>query len=634
MLTLSETISAPPPVTITESIIQPTCTGFANGAIAVAINGGNGPYTFAWSNGSTQQNISGLSSGSYSLVVTDVSGCIAQKSFTLTNTSAITVGVVFTHPLCGQSNGVIDITPNGGVAPYTYLWNTGATTQDLVNGAPGTYTVKIKDATGCTVDMVYALRINNTMVLKYVVTPTTCADDASGTINLTVSGGTAPYTYLWQDGGITTEDRTGLKAGLYKVTVTDAGGCSSVINISVFKKTFTVNSEITQPLCAGDTGAVTLTPVDGISPYSYTWSNGDRDNSITGVIGGTYTVTITDASGCSINMVFLITAPLAISATNSVSNTSCGSEGSYAIDLAVTGGKSPYIYTWSNGATTQDISGLNSGNYSVKITDMNGCSVTQQIVVSPVSVSWSCLINPPAAEVVCQSAGNLLSAAFGDAATYQWSVVSSDNSWAITAGANSATVVYAAGNAGTSATFTLTITKDGCTKTCTYITTTSGCVVKDNTGGGDPLTGDPCATDSTATTTTPPATTQQPEASANETQEQTPGDTQTDNTEEADKQPMEAEESVEENLPGKLKVCAYPNPFTDRISFEWTAAADDHVQLTIVDLLGRTAGEAFNGNVRKGRTYKCDWTPSGTDKIYVYRFNSSKKTEQGKLFRQ
>ncbi len=615
IMTLSETISAPQAITITESITNPSCNGFANGAINLNVAGGSGAYTFAWSNGSTQQNIASLGSGSYTVSVTDAGGCTAQETFALTNATLITVGVIFTHPTCSQSNGTIDITPNGRVAPYTYLWSTGATTQDLQNGGPGTFSVKITDANGCSVDMVYALRVNNTMVLKYVVTPTSCFDDASGIINLTVTGGAAPYTYLWQD-GITTEDRGGLKSGLYKVTVTDAGGCSSSININVLKKTFTVTSVITQPLCAGDTGSVTVTPVDGISPYTYSWSNGDKDNSITGVNSGTYSVAITDASGCTINMIFVVTSPLAIVATSVVSNAQCGSEGSYAIDLSVSGGKSPYSYSWSNGAATQNLSGLNSGTYSVLITDANGCHSSQQIVVTPVSISWTCLINQPNSDIVCHSAGNLLSTSMSDASTYQWSVSSSDNSWAITAGSNSASVIYTVGNAGTTATFTLTITKDACTKTCVYTTSTTGCVEKDNTGGGDPLSGDPCASDSTSTTN--PATAPEPEVPADELND--PADD-------------EATQHSEEPLPTKVHVCAYPNPFTnsDRINFEWTSPADDCVQVEIMDLMGRRACVLFSGNVRKGQSYKCEWIPNGTDRMYIYKYKSSKHVDQGKL---
>lgn len=622
-MTLAESITAAEAITITESLTQPTCNGFTNGAISLHVVGGSGAYTFSWSNGTTQKDLTDLGSGSYSVLVSDSAGCSAQKTFTLTNSTAISISVSFTHPACGQSNGIIDITPAGGVAPYTYLWSTGATTQDLANGGPGTYTVKITDATGCSVNMVYALRINNTLALKYVVSPTSCADDSSGAIDLTVTGGTIPYTYLWQD-GITSEDRTGLKSGLYKVTVTDGSGCSSAINISVFKKTFTVTSEVIQPKCAGDLGSISVTPVDGVSPYTYSWSNGDTGNSQTGLVAGTYSVTITDASGCSVTMVFVLPALVAISATTEVSNMQCGSEGAFAIDLSVTGGQAPYTYVWSSGATTQNVSGLQSGTYTVKITDANGCSVAKEVVVNPVSVSWNCLINQPTKEVVCKSAGNMLTTSIADAATYHWTVSSADNSWVITAGSDLSAVVYTAGNAGSSATFTLTITKDGCTKSCTYTTSTTGCIERDNTGGGDPLADDPCASDSTITITkeiTTDSTTVATASTSSTTQ-------QADENEET---PEKTEVESLDSLINRLQVNAYPNPFTDRVNFEWTSSEDDYVQVEILDVLGRRTSVVFSGPVKKGNSYSCDWSPAGTDRLYLYRYQSSKKMEQGKL---
>jgi len=333
---------------------------------------------------------------------------------------------------------------------------------------------------------------------------------------------------------------------------------------------------------------------------------------------GVYSVTITDASGCTVTMVFVITTPSAISATSEVSNTQCGSEGAYAIDLTVAGGIAPYTYAWSNGGITQDLSGLTSGNYSVRITDAKGCSTVQEIVVSPVNATWSCLITQPTTEVVCKSVGNPLSTSIMDASSYQWTVESSDNSWTITAGSNAAMVIYTAGNAGTSATFTLTLTKDGCTKTCSFTTSTGGCIEKDNTGGGDPLAGDPCA----GIVSNPAASQETTAAAITETQSETTQDTV------LDEQPTDL---ADEEVPAQLEVSAYPNPFTDRINFEWTAPADDYVQVEIIDLMGRRACMPFSGNVRKGQSYKCDWTPTGNDRIYIYRFKSSQHSSQGKL---
>lgn len=610
-LTLSETISAPEAITITESVIHPSCSGSTNGSIDVTITGGTGAYIVTWSNGSTEQDLTNLASGAYAITVTDAAGCVIQKTITLNNTTSLVVGVTFTHPTCTQNNGIINITPSGGVAPYTYLWSTGATTEDLQNGSAGTYSVKITDAIGCSIDKVYALRIVSPILLTYVVTPTTCVDSGVGAISLMVTGGTAPYTYLWQDGA-TTKDRSGLKAALYKVTVTDAVGCTASTNISVFKKTFEVTSQVVEAKCVGDLGSITISPMDGISPYTYSWSTGDTDNSVTELTGGVYSVTITDASGCSRTMVYVLTEPTAISSTHVTSNAQCNTEGAYAIDLNVSGGKSPYTYAWSNGATTEDLNGLNSGTYSVTIKDANGCTALHEVVINATSSTWSCLINPIATQTVCKSVGNILSTSISGATAYLWTVTSSDNSWNITAGSTAASVVYTAGNAGSSATFTLVITNAGCTQACTYKTATSGCIEKDNTGGGDPSTGDPCATDSTsAPTTTPEPVETKPVESA-----------------------VEEEDQEQEEI--KLNVCAYPNPFIDRIKFEWTAPADDYVQVDIYDGLGRKVCEVFSGQVRKGQSCKADWIPNGQqDKtIYFYKYRSSKKVEQGRLLKR
>jgi hypothetical protein len=606
ILTLSETISAPEAITIAEAVIHPSCSGSTNGSIDVTITGGSGAYTITWSNGSTEQDLTNLAGGAYTITVTDTAGCVVQKTITLNNTTSLTVGVAFTHPTCTQINGIIDITPGGGVAPYTYLWSTGATTQDLQNGSAGTYSVKITDAVGCSIDKVYALRIVSPVVLSYVVTPTSCVDNGTGGINLTVSGGTAPYTYLWQDGA-TTEDRNALKAMLYKVTVTDAVGCTASANISVFKKTFEVTSQVVEAKCTGDLGSITISPVDGISPYTYSWSTGDTDNSVTDLAAGVYSVTITDASGCSRTMVYVLTTPSAITATSVTSNAQCGAEGAYAIDLTVSGGKSPYTYAWSNGATSEDLNGLNSGTYAVAIKDASGCTTTHEVVINATTSTWSCLISSPLVQAVCKSVSNILSTPVAGATTYQWTVASTDNSWSITAGSTTSSVVYTAGNAGSSATFTLVITNAGCTQTCAYKTATNGCIEKDNTGGGDPSTGDPCATDSTSAPTTTP--------------------------EPAEEKPVEPAEEEEET---KLNVCAYPNPFVDRIKFEWTASEDDYVQVDIYDGLGRKVCEVFSGEVRKGQSCKADWIPNGQqDKtIYFYKYRSSKKVEQGRLLKK
>ncbi len=409
-LTLSEEISAPPPIVISESLVNPACSGQNNGSIELTVSGGTGEYTYAWSNGSSEQNQSNLFSGFYTVTVMDATGCSAVKTLVLTNGTLISAEASLVHPSCAQTDGSIDITPIGGIAPYTYLWSTGATTQDLQNIAAGNYLVTITDAGGCLTRKIYTLNINNTLSLRFALTPTSCAGDNSGAIDLSVSGGTAPYTFAWLDGP-TTEDRSGLTVGSYQVTVTDASGCSVQSVISVNKKPLQVSSTLIQPTCAQDLGAISVIPADGVEPYTYSWSTGETGNAIDGLAGGNYLVTITDATGCSETQSYFIVPPIAIDVTSVINNAQCGNEGSFAIDLTVTGGKFPYTYLWSNGTTSEDISGLNAGTYSVSIKDASGCVVDKEFIIDPATINWSCLINPPTTPVVCGSVGNVLSTA-------------------------------------------------------------------------------------------------------------------------------------------------------------------------------------------------------------------------------
>jgi len=603
-LTLSEEISAPAPIVISESVTNPSCSGQNDGAVALTVSGGLGVYTYLWNNGSTAQNQINLPSGFYSVTVTDESGCSALKTMALANGAVISAEPSFTRPTCTKADGSIDIMPMGGTAPYTFLWSTGATTQKLQNVRAGSYLVTITDANGCLTRKIYSLEENNTLFLQYKVTPITCVVDNSGSIDVTVLGGTAPYSFAWADGP-TTEDRSGLTLGSYQVTVTDFNGCTVQATIGVNKKPLQLSTVVHQPTCSQDLGSISVTPTDGVPPYTYNWSNGETGNATDGLSDGNYIVTVTDATGCSETQSFFIVSPASIEATGTIANEQCGSEGSFAIDLTPTGGNMPYTFTWSTGATTEDISGLSAGTYSVDIKDAGGCIAHKEFIVDPVSISWSCLIDPPTIQIVCGSAGNILSTGVANGSGYQWTVNSTDNSWAITAGNNSQSVVYTAGTAGSSATFTLLITKNGCTQSCTY-TTTSGCVERDNTGGGDPTSNDPCTT----TPSTPPVVVGDPEPPADPTEDDG-GDTG-----------------------GISIVHCYPNPFKDKMTFEWTAAENDKVCLDIFDIHGTRVCVLYEGDVTQGRHYKVDWDATGVkDGMHYCRYKTSKKAGYKKLLR-
>lgn len=475
-LTLSDSIQQAGSIVIASTITNASCSGQSNGAIKISASGGSGGYSYLWSNGNTTDSLVNVPSGSYSVTVKDSTGCSASATFFINVDKKLMVNASNQLPACGQSNGSLSVTVTGGTEPYQYLWSNGDTTSVISSLPQGTYSVTVTDAEGCSTKVTYFLRENNTLSLSYSVTPTTCLDDASGAIDLTVKGGTGSYSYVWSNGG-TTQDISGLTAGIYTVTVTDSLGCQRTARISVFKKTFDVSADIVQPKCSGDVGSISLTPSGGVSPYTYVWSNGATTSSIVDLSSGTYSVTAIDSTGCSKLLTYFITTPSTIQASTTVQNISCNS---FSIDLTVTGGTSPYQYLWSTGAITQDVTDVAAGNYSISIKDSNGCSITQTVSVDS-TATWSCLITPPVSTVTCNSTGNKLFTAISGATSYSWTVSSSDNSWTIQSGALSDTLQYTAGNINTTGTFTVTIVKDGCTQTCSYAV--SGCTSGTGTGG-------------------------------------------------------------------------------------------------------------------------------------------------------
>src|SRR5690606_24453905 len=270
-LNLSGSIAEPSALEVTGAVTDEGC-GNGNGAIDVTVSGGTAPYTYQWSNDQESEDITGLHAGTYSVTVTDANGCAANHTFEVLNQQQLTLTLQPTLPACGQENGSITVTVSGGAEPYKYAWSTGATTKDLTDIGPGNYTVTVTDANGCTAIRSLNVKENNTLKLSWIVTQTSCLDDASGAVDLLVEGGTAPYTYEWSSGQ-TTEDISGLIAGVYIVTVRDAAGCEAKGVASVTRKTFVVNDKVTQPACDGSYGgSIELFPANTGETYTYEWS--------------------------------------------------------------------------------------------------------------------------------------------------------------------------------------------------------------------------------------------------------------------------------------------------------------------------------------------------------------------------
>lgn len=381
----------------TASSTQVSCFNGSDGAININPNGGTLPYSYAWSNGATTQDISGITAGNYNVTITDANGCTINYATTITQpASPVSVTGVTTNVLCfGGNTGSINITPTGGTPGYTYLWSNGATTQDINGLSIGNYNVIVTDLNGCTNNL-YSANITQPAAAISVTGVTNnvlCNGGNNGSINITPAGGTAPYNYLWSNGA-TTQNINTLAAGTYNVTVTDANGCTNntyVATITQPSLALTTTAYLTQVLCyGGNTGAVNIDPNGGTMPYTYLWNTGATTQDISGITAGNYNVTITDANGCNINYATTITQPsAALSVTGVVTNIFCFGGSTGSINITPSGGTPGYTYLWSNGATTQDINGLAMGTYGLTITDQNGC----------INNSYSATITQPAAGV-------------------------------------------------------------------------------------------------------------------------------------------------------------------------------------------------------------------------------------------
>lgn len=385
----SFTITEPAAMSVTGTTTDVSCNGGNNGAINLTVSGGTSPYTYTWNNGANTQNISGLAAGSYSVIITDATGCIQNASFTIAEPAAISATGTTTDVVCnGGNTGVINLIVNGGTSPYTYSWSNGATSQNISGLAAGSYSVTITDAKSCTQNASFTIAEPTAISATGTTTDVSCNGGNDGLINLSVSGGTAPYTYSWNTGA-NTQNISSLTQGSYSVTVTDANGCTKNASFTINQpNAITATGTTTNISCfGGNNGDINLSVSGGTGSYTFAWSNGATSQNISGLTAGTYSVTITDNNGCSVNSSFTITQPAAaLSASGTASDASCTGVNNGSITLTVNGGTTPYSYLWSNGATTQNLTGLSAGSYSVTVTDNNGCTQAASFTINQPSV--------------------------------------------------------------------------------------------------------------------------------------------------------------------------------------------------------------------------------------------------------
>ncbi len=378
----------PGALSIDNVIITDEICGQVNGAINVVISGATTPATYNWSSGETTEDLSNIAGGTYTLNITDAIGCTATTNSTVQNNTGTLAlsNQVLTNEVCGNGGGAINLTITGGTGTLTYAWSSGETTEDLASLSAGTYTATITDAASCNL-VVGPYTINNSagslVAGSHTITDETCGNGA-GAIDLNITGGTGSITYMWSNSS-TTEDITGLSAGTYTATVTDANGCALNITETVQNNAGTLaigNAVVADENCSDGQGAINLTISGGQTTYTFNWSNGATVEDLTGLSGGTYATTVTDANGCMVTGSYTINnnSPNFQLSNVDITNENCG-DATGAVDVTLSGGQVAFNYVWSNGATTEDITGLSAGVYAGTVTDANGCVVTHSSTV-------------------------------------------------------------------------------------------------------------------------------------------------------------------------------------------------------------------------------------------------------------
>lgn len=364
------------------------CYGTNGGSVVATVTNGTAPYRYEWSDGtvhytsSLTDSVSSLPAGTHYVIVTDANGCVTFTEVIVTEpAAALAINTSIDDVDCfANATGNINVSTEGGTTPYSWSWSNGATSESLNNITAGTYNLTITDNNACTYTESFLVEEPFELIVSSSHTDIDCFGESTGTAEVSVSGGSLPYIYAWSTGG-TTASINNLSAGSYSVTVTDANGCNDVINYNILQPASALSlSAITNDaFCNGESsGSIQIIASGGTSPYEYTWYQNSQvinqhSSQLDSILAGSYTVLVVDNHGCSHDTIIQIDEPAALVWSASTVDNLCFGETNGTISLSINGGTGPFIFNWSNGATSQNLNSLPAGTYSVTITDNNGC---------------------------------------------------------------------------------------------------------------------------------------------------------------------------------------------------------------------------------------------------------------------
>jgi gliding motility-associated-like protein len=411
----------------TISTTDVACFGDSTGIITLTPAGGSSPYTYAWDATTGNQSASAasqLSFGTYSVTITDNNGCSMDTVASIAENIALSLSANVTHTLCGLNTGEITITPNGGIAPYTITWlHNGSASNTISSLTAGIYGVEIEDQSNCTDTFYIVVNNSDGPVINALIQNISCNGSADGSAHISASGGTGSYSYLWNPTLQTDSFITNAQAGTYFIEVTDGNGCNSLDTIIISEPLpIQINLTPNPPSCFGfSDGGIIANATQGTAPYTYEWTAFVNDPFISGISAGSYTITVTDGNNCSNTASINLTQPSDFTGTETTQNVSCFAGTNGQANLAYIGGTAPYDYAWSNGSIASTITNLTSGQYDYTITDANGCTLSDSVLISqPSTINIVSATNNTFCGICIGSVTNVVSGGVSPY-FYQWS---------------------------------------------------------------------------------------------------------------------------------------------------------------------------------------------------------------------
>lgn len=381
-----------------DTIIEPDCIGSLDGSILTTISGGTGQLNFEWNGITGTDDLIDVESGIYLIEITDINNCVLSQKIELPAPSLLTIEPDFFHPICeGQNSGAINLDSiEGGTAPFQFNWSNNTQSRNLIGIGNGFYAVTITDAKNCvsefdSLEIVGEQKLNadNLQALSPV-----CHDEKTGKIFSNILGGLSPMTFEWSDPTLSGQNLENLESGNYLLTVTDGRGCrleTDTIKIVNPDSLYTLDAGIEEILCHGESsGSITVQASGGVAPYDFVWNGGQMYGStISNLPAGDYRLIVTDSLNCSVtHPVKTLGEPEDLIADYLIANSDNGCDSANLFDtvqIVVAGGVLPINYSWSNATSDSMLTNIKPGEYSVTVTDENGCSEEIKDIKVPIN---------------------------------------------------------------------------------------------------------------------------------------------------------------------------------------------------------------------------------------------------------